>query len=377
MSTRRKFIRESARAVAALATGSLLLGCASRNGSDGATTESAPASTDTPNQKDRLGVALLGLGGYAGGQLAPGLQLTEHCYLAGVVTGTPSKIPTWREKYHLKEANCYTYDEMDRIADNPDIDVVYIVTPTGRHAEFAIRAANTGKHVWCEKPMAMDVAECQSIIDACQENGVQLCIGYRMQHEPNTQTVIEYAETKPYGEIQSLRALAGYAGSRTGSTWRYDAELGGGALYDMGVYTINGLRYASGMEPLRVLSAKQDISGEVDVTTEYELEFPGGVRGYGRTSFVESINQLRVDCADGWYELSPMQSYTGVQGRTSDGTLLNKPIEDQQAKQMDDDALAILEGRPVLVPGEDGLRDIRILHAIRESARTGRPVTIG
>ena len=378
-STRRQFIRESARKAAALALGSYLLGCSPRPAREGEDTAAAE-QTATPQPataKKRLGVALLGLGSYAGGQLAPGLQLTEHCYLAGVVTGSPEKIPVWREKYGIEEANCYTYDEMHRIADNPEIDVIYVVTPTGTHADFAIRAANAGKHVWCEKPMAMDVAECQSIIDACNENGVQLCIGYRMQHEPNTRTVIQYAATKPYGEIQSLRALAGYAGSATGNTWRYDAELGGGALYDMGVYTINGLRYASGMEPLRVLSAKQTISGEVDVTTEYELEFPGGVRGYGRTSFVESINQLRVDCANGWYELSPMQSYTGVQGRTSDGTLLDQPIEDQQARQMDNDALAILEGRPVLVPGEDGLRDIRILQAIREAARTGRAVEIG
>jgi len=357
MPTRRHFLRQSARAAAAFMAAPYFLSC-------------------KPKQNRKLGVALVGLGGYAGGQLAPALQMTEHCYLAGIVTGSPEKIPRWQRKYGIKDANVYSYDTMHRIADNPDIDVIYIVVPTGLHAKYAIRAANTGKHVWCEKPMAMNVEECQAIIDACNQNGVKLSIGYRMQHEPNTQTVIQYADTKPYGAIQSAEALAGYAGPGTGSGWRFEADMGGGALYDMGVYSINGLRYATGLEPLRVLSAKRTVPNEVDVTTEFELEFPGGLRGYGKTSVVESINRLRVDCAEGWYKLEPMQSYSGVQGITSDGKRLDKPIKDQQARQMDNDALAILNDKPVLVPGTEGLKDIRIVQAVMEADRTGQAVRI-
>lgn len=330
--------------------------------------------------KKSLGVALLGLGSYSRGQLAPGLQLTRHCHLAGIVTGSPWKIPKWQEQYAIPDANVYTYENMHELADNSTIDIVYIVVPTGLHAKYAIRAAEAGKHVWCEKPMAMNEGECQAIIDACRKNQVQLSIGYRMQHEPNTQTVIEYAQSKPYGALESIRALAGYRGGG-GDGWRFQRDMGGGALYDMGVYTVNGLRYAAGMEPLRVLEAthsttRPQLFTEVDETTEYRLEFPAGLIGYGRTSVGEHINQLRIDCARGWYELAPMQSYTGVQGQTSDGTLLDKPIDDQQAKQMDDDALAILEKRPVMVPGEEGLRDIRIVNAIQRAAKNGSSVVL-
>src|SRR5690606_16306500 len=115
---------------------------------------------------------------------------------------------------------------------------------------------------------------------------------------------------------------------------------------------------------------------EVDETTEFELEFPSGATAYGRTSVGESINRLEVTCERGSYHLEPMQSYTGVSGRVSDGTKLDKEIEEQQARQMDDEALAILEKRAVMVPGEEGLRDIRIVQAIMESARTGQPVKI-
>ena len=327
--------------------------------------------------KKRLGVALVGLGSYAGGQLAPALELTDHCYLSGIVTGSPEKIPVWQQRYGIKDSNVYNYETMHRIADNPDIDVIYIVVPTGLHAKYSIIAANTGKHVWCEKPMAMNVQECRSIMDACNANGVRLAIGYRMQHEPNTREVISYAESHPFGPIESVRALACYAGSPPKSGWRANPEMGGGALYDMGVYSINATHYSTGLEPLRVNWARQTVPDRVDVTTEFELAFPNDITAYGKTSVVEPGNELHVDCAEGWYRLEPMQTYNGVRGRRSDGVLLDARVRSQQAIQMDDDALSILNDKPMLVPGMDGLRDIAIVKAIFESARAGSPVEIG
>jgi glucose-fructose oxidoreductase len=189
-------------------------------------------------QKEKLGVALVGLGYYSTDLLAPALQQTKHCQLTGIVTGSPWKIPVWQEKYGIADKNVYNYETMHQVADNPDIDVIYIVLPTSMHSEYSVIAANAGKHVWCEKPMARTVAECQAIIDACQKNKVQLTIGYRMQHEPNTQTIMGYAESKPYGQIQSLIARAGYFDGRS-DHWKQKKEMGGGAMYDMGVYPLN------------------------------------------------------------------------------------------------------------------------------------------
>src|SRR5262245_11439713 len=152
-------------------------------------------SGNQPPLTSPLGIALLGLGNYASTRLAPALQLTEHCKLRGIVTGTQSKVPIWQERYGIESANVYSYDTMAGLIDNPNIHVVYIVTPNHVHMQYAIAAARAKKHVWCEKPMAMDAPECQAIIDACRENGVELCIGYRMRHEPNTQTVIGYASS--------------------------------------------------------------------------------------------------------------------------------------------------------------------------------------
>lgn len=329
----------------------------------------------------KLGIALVGLGGYSTGVLAPALQLTEHCELKGIVTGSPDKIPVWQEKYGIADHCVYNYENMDQIANNDDIDVVYIVVPTGLHMKYANIAANAGKHVWCEKPMAMDVAQCQSIIDTCEKNKVYLSIGYRVLHEPNMQEIIRLTKTRHFGSVTAMFAGAGYEGG-VGTGWRYERALGGGALYDMGVYTINALRHAGQMEPLKVLSANQSTKRpeaffEVDETTEYVLEFPNRVKASGKTSVGENVNMLQVSCKDGSYMLSPMQTYNGLRGKRSDGVEIYTPIENQQALQMDDDALAIKNKTNVLVPGIDGLKDIRIVNAIQESARTGKEVSIG
>lgn len=326
-----------------------------------------------PSQNETLGVALVGLGSYSTGRLAPGLQKTEHCELRGIVTGSPDKIPVWQERHGIPDKNVYNYDTIEDIANNDDIDVVYVVTPPGVHARDAVKAAEAGKHVWCEKPMAMDVDECQSVIDAADENGVQLTIGYRMQHEPNTQTIIRYGEEETYGAVTAVSTGAGYDGAHQDpDDWRRDAELGGGALYDMGVYPINAARYATGMEPVavkgRTWSEREEMYSEVPEFAEFELEFPNGVVAKGETSFGKSTNYLDVECTDGWYQLRPFQSYSGVQGETSDGTQLPPDPHHQQARQMDDDARAIKENKAPIVPGQEGLADIRIVNAIMESS---------
>lgn len=342
-------------------------------------TSSAFANIIVPRQKNRLGVALVGLGYYSRDLLAPALQQTKSCYLAGIVTGTPSKIPTWQQQYKIPDKNVYNYQTYEELANNPDIDVIYVVLPPSMHAEYSIRAANIGKHVWCEKPMAMTEAECQSMIDAASKNKVKLSIGYRMQHEPNTQQIIGFRENEKYGKVQKATAAAGYREGRT-DHWKQKKEMGGGSMYDMGVYPLNAARYSTGLEPVAVTArqstTRPEIYHEVDETMQFDLEFPGGVTASCETSFGKGMNSLRVECSKGWYKLEPFQAYSGINGETSDGTKLNASVPNQQAKQMDDDALAIINKKDVLVPGEEGLKDIRVVEAIYRSAKQGKRVEI-
>lgn len=333
-------------------------------------------------KKDKLGVALVGLGYYSTDLLAPALQITKNCYLAGIVTGTPAKAETWKAKYNIPDKNIYNYENFDTIVDNPDIDVIYVVLPPSMHREYVVRAAKAKKQVWCEKPMAVTVEECQAMIDACKANGVGLSIGYRCQHEPNTQAFQKIVKEGSLGKVLSVDCAAGYREGRT-DHWKQKREMGGGVIYDMGVYSIQGARLGANMEPIAVNSAKvwterpeiyKDGLGEI---VEAELEFPRGVIGKIKTSFAENINFLNIQCEKGLIEMSPFQGYAGNKGKSPLGEI-NFPysVPWQQANQMDQDALAIMAGNSYLVPGEEGLRDIRIVQSILESAETGKRVSI-
>lgn len=336
----------------------------------------------TRKQKSKLGVALVGLGYYSTDLLAPALQQTKNCYLAGIVTGTPAKAETWKQKYNIPDKNIYNYSNFDSIANNPDIDVVYVVLPPSMHREYVIRAANAGKHVWCEKPMAITAKECQDMIDACKKNKKSLAIGYRLQHDPNTQEYRRIVNNKLLGKVQKVDCAAGYRESRT-DHWKQKKELGGGVLYDMGVYSIQGARMGTGMEPIAIVSAKTSTTrpeiykNGLDETTVATLEFPGGVLANIKTSFGENINHLNITCEKGEIKVAPYQGYAGVKASSPLGEI-NFPYQVpwQQAKQMDDDAMAIMQNKPMQVPGEEGLRDIRIVEAIYKSAASGQRVKL-
>ncbi len=336
----------------------------------------------TSGKKDRLGVALVGLGYYSTDLLAPALQQTKNCYLAGIVTGTPAKAEVWKKKYNIPEKNIYNYENFDQVANNPDIDVVYVVLPPAMHKEYVVRAADAGKHVWCEKPMAVTELECRTMIDACRKNKKALAIGYRLHHEPNTQEYRRIVQQKLLGNVQKVSCGAGYPENRT-NHWKQNKALGGGVLYDMGVYAIQGARLGAGMEPVAIVSAKTSTTrpeiykNGLDETTEATLEFPGGVKADIKTSFGEDINYLNIVCQKGEVKIAPYQPYSGVRGNSPLGEI-NHPynVPWQQAKQMDDDALAIMQQKPMLVPGEEGLRDIRIVEAIYKSAGTGERITL-
>ena len=363
MINRRKFISQTAAGFAGLTL-----------------SQHAFAGIIVPQQKERLGVALVGLGYYSTDLLAPALQLTKHCSLVGIVTGTPSKEGKWKQMYNIPDKNIYNYQNFDSIANNPDIDVIYIVLPPSMHAEYSIRAAKAGKHVWCEKPMAPSVADCKNMIDACTKNKVKLSIGYRMHHEPNTKKIIQFRKDLAYGKIMKVEASAGYFDPRT-DHWKQKKNMGGGVMGDMGVYPLNATRYSTGLEPIAVTAiastTRPEIYKEVEETMNFELEFPGGATAKCVASFGKGMNDLQVNCAKGWYKLSPFQAYSGIDGVTSDGVKLNAAIQNQQALQMDDDAIAIKNNAPVLVPGEEGLKDIIVVEAVYKSVASKSKVKIG
>lgn len=338
--------------------------------------EGSFSSEEQPRKK--LGIALVGLGKYSSGQLAPALMQTSHCYLAGIVSGSPGKTAEWKKKYAIPDGNVYNYENFDGIKDNPAIDIVYVVLPNSMHAEYVIRAANAGKHVICEKPMALNTDECGRMISACKEAGKMLSIGYRLHFEPHHQCVMEMMQNRKYGEIKKF---SGAHGMSDVEGWRLDRSLaGGGPLMDVGIYCVQAARYSIGAEPIAVTAQegkKTDAQKfrDIEESLSWQMEFPGGIIADCRTSYSEKMNLLQVDAASGWVKLSPAYGYSGIKGETNAGEI-KLPEVNQQARQMDDFAQAIINKRPTPVPGEMGRRDVKILAAIYEAMRTGKRISI-
>lgn len=329
----------------------------------------------------KLGFALCGLGSLSTNQIAPALKLTKNCRLAGIITGHPAKAEKWKAQYDIPDKNIYNYDTMEQMGDNPDIDVVYVVTPNALHAEHTIKAAKAGKHVLSEKPMEVSVEKCQQMIDACKAANRLLAVGYRSRFDPHTIECIRLAREKVFGDLKMIQAGFGF---RIGdpTQWRLKRALaGGGALMDVGIYALQAARYLSGEEPVLVsaIETKTDPVKfkEVDESITWQLKFPSGVIANCSTTYIfNGIDYYTAFADKGCFGLSPAYNYEGNHGMRSDGQEISFPQIDQFAAEMDDFARCIRENQPSKVSGEEGLRDIRITSAIYESIQTGSAVKL-
>ena len=340
------------------------------------------ANSFAQDSERKLGFALVGLGSLSTSQIAPALKNTKHCRLAAIVTGTPAKAEKWKAQYSLPDKNIYNYETMEKMADNPDIDVVYVVTPNALHAEHTIKAARAGKHVLCEKPMEVSSEKCQTMIDACKKAGRQLAIGYRSQFEPHHLECIRLAREKVFGELKSIEAGFGF-GIGDPTQWRLNKALsGGGPLMDVGIYALQTARYITGEEPILVTASATNTNQvkfkDIEESLTWQMKFPSGVTANCNTSYKGGgSNNFSITAERGTFGMNPAYNYRGNRGNRSDGKELKFDYVDQFAAEMDNFAECIINNKPTKVPGEEGQRDLRIMMAIYEAAKTGNPVKLG
>jgi predicted dehydrogenase len=335
-----------------------------------------------PQSEKVLRVALMGLGGYAG-RVAEAMKDCKRAKVTGLISGTPAKLQEWSRRYQVPEKNCYSYQSMDGIKNNPDIDAVYIITPNALHKEQTIRMARAGKHVICEKPMALNAAEAREMVDACAKAGVQLLIGYRMHFEAKTLEIIRQRNAGDFGKILFFQGLSGFRIGDPGQ-WRLNKSLaGGGAMMDIGIYSVNGARYMVGEDPLWVTAqeTKTDpvkFKDGVDETITFQLGFPGGaIASCLSTYSMNNLDKFFLNGDRGFAELQPATGYGPIQGRTSKGELAAPHIT-HQTVQMDEMAAILLDGKKPVVPvdGTEGYKDMVIVDAIYEAVKTGQRVTL-
>lgn len=338
-------------------------------------------------RKEKMGYAIVGLGSYGLGRIIPEFANTVHSRLAAVVSGDPAKARRVAAEHGLPERSIYGYENFDSIRDNPDVDIVYVVLPNSMHAEYTIRAAQAGKHVLCEKPMAVSSAECEAMIAACRRAGRKLMIGYRSHFEPHNIHAMKLAREQAVGKARFVQSEHGFPiGDPT--QWRLKRALaGGGSLMDIGIYSLQALRYMAGEEPVSVVATEQtDRSDprfrEVEDRIDWTFLFPSGLIGHGFSSYSSGHSHIRLTGTEGWIDMEPATGYGGHRMRFRRGgeeqavTPPPGPGANQFAAQLDHLSQCIIEDRTPIVPGEEGLRDVRLMEAIYRSAAEGRRIAV-
>jgi len=336
--------------------------------------------------KRKLGYAIVGLGSYATRQIMPRLKDCESAKLVALVSGTPEKLERFGSEYGIPKTHRYSYANYDRIRDNPDIDIVYVVLPNSLHAEYAIRASQAGKHVLCEKPMAVSSAECEAMIAAAKKAGKKLMIGYRCHFETYNRHGIELIKSGFIGTPKLITSEHGF--NAQPNQWRLDRPLsGGGSMMDIGIYSLNAARYLTREEPFEVYAMESTDKSDprfrnVEDRIDWQIRFPSGALAMCASSYSSNHNNWRATGTEGWVGMEPATGYEGhqmwtrKQGRTEQ-VALPAPAKNQFVAQLDHMAECAMGGREPIVSGEEGLRDMRLIEAIYRSARENKPIRVG
>lgn len=338
---------------------------------------------DPPGKK--LGWAIVGLGSLAINQILPAFAGCERSRVVAFVSGHPDKANKLALRYGVNPKNIYNYQNYDSIKDNPEVDIIYIVLPNGMHAEYTVRGLQAGKHVLCEKPMANTPAECRQMIDAGRKADRKLMVAYRCRYEPYNQEAIRMARSQELGAIKVILADAGF-NIGDPAQWRLKKDMaGGGSMMDIGIYALNASRYLSGEEPAEVNALIYSTPGdprfkEVEENVNFQLRFPSGVLANCTSSYgYFPQSHYRVVATKGWVELDPATWYSGLRmrvGRDNVTEEIDLPVRDHFTAEMEHMSECVMQNKQPLTPGEEGLRDLTIISAIYEAAKTGKTVKL-
>jgi glucose-fructose oxidoreductase len=324
--------------------------------------------------------AVVGLGHIAQVAVLPAFRhAARNSRLTAVVSDDAAKRRMVKQRYRVDQT--FSYDDYDACLDI--VDAVYIALPNSMHAEYAIRAARSGVHVLCEKPMAVTVSECRAIIDACVTHRVKLMIAYRLHFEEISLRVIDLVRKGRIGEPKFFNSSFSMT-VREGNI-RTDREMGGGTLYDIGVYCINAARHLFRSEPTEVMAISVNSGSkrvrDIDESTGALLRFDGERVAAFVTSFnAVSSGEYRIIGTKGQIAVDPGYEYAeGLEYKLTIGektTRKRSAKRDQFAPELLYFSDCIRNNRQPEPSGEEGLQDVRIVEALYKSAKTGRAVRI-
>lgn len=352
--------------------------------------QAAPAPSNEPSlpPEKKLGWAIVGLGEFATKQIMPSFAECKKSKLVALVSGDRAKAEKYAQQYGVNPKNIYNYQNYDSIRNNPEVDIIYIILPNALHAEYSIRGVQAGKHIMCEKPMAITVAECQAMIEAAKKANRKLMIAYRAQYEPYNLATIQLAQSGKLGKLKLITSDHGrnLNPKEPQDRWRAQKKLaGGGSLYDIGIYSLQAARYITGEEPVAISAMIYSTPNdprfrEVEENVNFVLRFPSGVLANCSSSYgYSNTKRIQVFGSDAVLELDPATDYYKHRLilKSKNGNQEQK-IEDknQFALEIDHLSESIIQNKQPKTPGEEGLQDVKLMQLIYEAARTGKTIKV-
>jgi len=320
--------------------------------------------------------AVVGLGHIAQVAVLPAFARARRSRLAALVSGDTEKREELSELYGVPSAD---YADMEALFDREDVEAVYVATPNHLHREYTVRAAKSGRHVLCEKPMAPTEDDCLAMHEACAQAGVHLMIAYRLHFDPLTLEAVKVA-TKQLGELRSFSSTFSQNVQRDNVRLQPTAK-GGGPLYDIGVYCINAARMFFRAEPVLAAAFSERTDdprfAETETSVAAILKFPDHrVAQFVCTFDGSARDELLVVGTKGHLRIAPSYGYVDeleltVQiGERAPRTKKQK-VHDQFSPELDRFAEHVRSGSTPEPDWREGLADVRIIEAILRSATDG------
>jgi predicted dehydrogenase len=324
---------------------------------------------------------IMGCAGIVKRAVARGIQESQEGELFAIASREPAKAEEWAREYGIAVA----YGGYEALLEDPRVDGVYLPLPNHLHREWTLRAAAAGKHVLCEKPIALDAAEAAEMLAACRQAGVHLAEAFMYRHHPRYGQVKALVAGGELGEIRGMRGAFTYNGAHKPENVRFHREMGGGSVYDIGCYPISAARFVLGREP-EAVTARAFFSPRhdgVDMMAAGLIEFPGDVSLlFDCGMWAAHRNTLEILGTEGFLEIP--SAFNSLPDATSNFFVtregrrreIETPRVNQYAAQADDFVrFARAEAAP-LVPAADPLRNMRVIDACLASARTNARITL-
>lgn len=327
----------------------------------------------------RVRWGVLGCAGIAAKAFIPAVLASRNGVPAAIAARDPSRARAWADRFGFARAAA-TYAEL--VAD-PDVDAIYNPLPNDLHAPWSVRAMEAGKHVLCEKPLALDAAEAAAMAGAAGSAGVLLMEGFMYKFHPQIDRALGLVRSGGLGAVRSVRSSFTFRFAREGANYRWSPAMGGGAFYDVGCYTVSAARLFLGDEPVSAFArARIDPATGVDMTAAALLEFPDGRFALCDASF-ESAFQSRLTVAGDEGTLRLDRAFSAkdfdVAVEVERGGAVERlavPRADMFRLMIEHFGDAVLGRAPLRVPVSDALANARALDACFASIRTGGPVLI-